>query len=323
MQRNAFLLALTAGFISAIVFASATTGPVALRFVLYVLTPLSLYLAGLGLGAVAAAIAGIFGASLILLLANPVVAFAYGLSTALPAYVVTHLLLLRRTTDHGNEWYPPGRVITVAALFGGMFTLLILLLMGGDAAALAKTMRELVESFVKAEVPTLPGGEALTQVQIEDIARKTLATLPFALGAVAMGTILFNTWFAARITHASGRLMRPWPDLRMVDLPAGTSLALLIATALTFVPDTPGLMATGFAGALTLAFALIGLATIHVYVAASPWKPFVLWTLYLAAVFLTAPALLVLALGGLAETVFRYRQNNPPPPRPPPTAAAG
>ncbi len=50
MPTNVFLLALAAGIISAIVFASATTGAMLLRVVLFLLTPLSLYLAGLGLG---------------------------------------------------------------------------------------------------------------------------------------------------------------------------------------------------------------------------------------------------------------------------------
>ena len=58
MPTNVFLLSLAAGIISAVVFASATTGAMLFRVVLFFLTPLSLYLAGLGLGTVAAAIAG-------------------------------------------------------------------------------------------------------------------------------------------------------------------------------------------------------------------------------------------------------------------------
>jgi hypothetical protein len=50
MPTNVFILAIAAGVVSAVVFASATTGAMLLRVVLFLLTPLSLYLAGLGLG---------------------------------------------------------------------------------------------------------------------------------------------------------------------------------------------------------------------------------------------------------------------------------
>jgi hypothetical protein len=53
------LIALGAGLISAVVFASATTGPLLMRMVLFLLTALPLFLAGLGLGPRAAAVAGV------------------------------------------------------------------------------------------------------------------------------------------------------------------------------------------------------------------------------------------------------------------------
>jgi len=317
MQTNAFVLALMAGLISAVVFASATTGPVVLRFLLYVLTPLSLYLVGLGLGPIAAAIAAIAGMVVIILFANPLVAFAYGVSTALPAFVLTRLALLSRGDGPEREWYPPGRLVAAAALFGGAFAFFILMAMGGDADTLAKTTRELVATFVKTEMPGLPSGETLTEAQIDEIAKTTLATLPFALGTVAMGTVLFNLWLAGRITLASGRLLRPWPDLRQIALPASATFALLIATLLTFTGGMPGLVATGIAGAFTLAFALVGLASAHVLLSESPWRPFALWAIYIGLIFATGPMLLILALGGLAETIFNYRQRHPDGPAPP------
>ena len=67
------LIAFGAGLVSATVFASATTGPLLVRIVLFLLTPLALFLAGLGIGPLAAAIAGIAGTALV---------FAAGSSTA-------------------------------------------------------------------------------------------------------------------------------------------------------------------------------------------------------------------------------------------------
>ncbi|MFN0219157.1 MAG: DUF2232 domain-containing protein [Hyphomicrobium sp.] len=314
MPLNAIVLALAAGLISAVVFASATTGPVLLRIVLFFLTPLSLYLAGLGLGPRGAAVAAIAAILIILLLANPSTAVVYSLSTAVPAVVLTRSALLSRGEGGDTQWYPVGRLVMTAALFGGVFTVLALLMLGSDADALAKTMRSLVEAFVKTELPNIPGAQPVTEAQIDDIAAATLKTLPWALGMLTMATMLLNLWLAGRITLASGRLTRPWPNLSAAALPAGAIWALLAAVALTFAGGAPGLLAGGFAGALTAAFAIIGLSVAHVVTEGSPWRSFTLAFVYCALLFVTAGAALVLACVGVADTIFAYRARGPTPP---------
>ena len=74
MTPNTILLGLGAGLISAIVFVSATTGPVLARFAFFFLTPISLYLAGLGLGPLAAAVAAATATVIMLLIASPAAA---------------------------------------------------------------------------------------------------------------------------------------------------------------------------------------------------------------------------------------------------------
>ncbi len=319
MPTNAFLLALAAGLISAVVFASATTGPMLLRFILFFLTPLSLYLAGLGLGQVAAAIAAIVATLLIMVLASPLTAFVYAISSAIPAIVTTRLALLSRPTDGGQEWYPIGRIVAAAAFFGGAFAILVLMLMGGDTESLTKIMRDVVDAFVKSQIANLPGAPTFTDDQITELAKTTLNSLPWVLGGLGMATILFNLWLAGRITLASGRLVRPWPDLAALELPASALFALLIAMVLTFLGNMPGLFAGGIAGAFLIAFALVGLALVHTLTRTSPWRNFALAAVYGALLFFTAPALALLAIGGLAETVFGYRTiRTGEPPEPPP-----
>lgn len=307
MPINAILLALAAGVISAVVFASATTGPALLRIVLFFLTPLSLYLAGLGLGPLAAIVAAISAIVLILLLANPVTGLVYAVSTAIPAVVLTRSALLSRSDDSGVHWYPIGRIVLTAALFSGAFAALALLLLGGDAEALTKSMRTMVESFVKNELPNIPGAKPVTDAQVDDIAATTLKMLPWALGMVTMATMLFNLWLAGKITQASGRLTRPWPNLSATALPSAAAWALLAAVALTFITGAPGLLAGGFAGAFVAAFAIVGLAVAHVVTEGSPWRGFILTLLYASLAFITAGAALILAGVGIAETIFRYR----------------
>jgi len=320
MPTNALLLALAAGLISAVVFASATTGPMLLRFVLFFLTPLSLYLAGLGLGQVAVAIAAIAATLLITLLATPLTALGYAVTSAVPALVTTRLALLSRPiSDDVQEWYPVGRIVAAAAFFGGAFAILVLVLMGGDTASLTKIMRDVVDAFVKSQIANLPGAPTFTDDQITELAKTTLNSLPWVLGGLGMATILFNLWLAGRITLASGRLVRPWPDLASLELPASALFALMIAMVLTFLGEMPGLFAGGIAGAFLIAFALVGLALAHTLTRDSPWRNFTLAALYGALLFFTAPALALLAIAGLAETVFGYRSiRTGVPPDPPP-----
>jgi len=316
MPTNVILLAVAAGLISAVVFASATTGAMLLRFILFFLTPLSLYLAGLGLGIVAVAIAAITATAAVLVMANPLAAEVYAISTALPAVVCTRLALLSRETDGEREWYPLGRIVVVAAVFSALFATLAMIVMGGDIDTLTKMLRTIVEAFVKTELSRIPGAPEIGAEQIDEITRATLASLPWALGLLAMGTILLNLWLAGRITLASGRLTRPWPDLSRFSMPPGATFVLLGAIGLTFVGGLTGLMAAGVAAPFTLAFALVGLAAAHALTRGSPWRAFILTALYVGIVFVPHIGLL-LAIAGLAETIFRYRAAGSGPPNAP------
>ncbi|MCC7016650.1 MAG: DUF2232 domain-containing protein [Rhodospirillales bacterium] len=308
MNTNALLLAICAGLISAVVFASATTGPMLLRVVLFFLTPLSLYLAGLGLGPAYAAIAAATATLSVLLVTNPAAATLYGLSEAVPAVIMSRLALLSRGDDEAREWYPVGRMIAAAALLSGAFAGLMLFAMsGGDIETLGKTVRTFVAAFVKNELTQLPGAPAVTEPQIDEIAKTTLTMLPWALAILSMLTILINLWLAGRITVASGRLTRPWPDLAMTILPQGLALAFVAMMAGSFVGGMPGLAAGGFAAAFAFAFLLIGLAVVHAVTRGSPWRSFVLAVLYTAVFVFFAGTSLALTLLGLAEGAFGFR----------------
>jgi hypothetical protein len=312
MPTKVFLLAIAAGVISAVVFASATTGAMMLRVILFLLTPLSLYLAGLGLGVIAGAIAAITATTAVMLMANPLTAEVYAISTAIPAVICTRFTLMSRGPEDDREWYPIGRIVVVAALFAGVFAMLALILMGGDVDTLTKMLRGAVESFVKSELSQIPGAPAIGEAEVDQITRSTLATLPWALGLLAMATTLLNLWLAGRITLASGRLVRPWPDLAQFKMPAGATLFLFAAIGLTFTGGLTGLLAAGVAAPFTLAFALVGLGLVHVLTRGSQWRTFILSALYIGAVLVPHVGLL-LALVGLAETVFGYRTTGKPP----------
>ncbi len=273
------LIAVAAGLVSAVVFASATTGPLLMRMVLFLLTPLALFLAGLGLGPLAAAVAGdrrhaprarrrhtdrragLRGSA-----GNP----GRRPHLSRPAQ--------SRCADGSVEWYPIGRLIIVAAILAGVFSSLTLMLLGGDIETLRTALREMLQTFVNNELPKMPGradARAGGDRRGDRPSPRRCCRRPSAIST--MGSLLFNFWLAGRITLASGRLQRPWPDFPPSSIRRLTPLLLAVATGAAFLAGLPGLIAAGFAGPLFLAYVLLGLAVVHYMTRGRSWRPFALW----------------------------------------------
>ena len=101
------LIGLGAGFVSAVVFASATTGPMFSRLLLFLLTPLALFLAGLGAGPTIAVIAGIAGTAIVWAAGSAAAAVVFATSQAVPAIVLVYLASLNRTTATATDCSGP------------------------------------------------------------------------------------------------------------------------------------------------------------------------------------------------------------------------
>ncbi len=313
------LIGLGAGLVSAVVFASATTGPVLIRMVLFLLTPLALFLAGLGLGPLAAAAGGLAGTMLVLVAGSLAGALVFAAAQAIPVVILTYLASLNRQTGDGVvEWYPAGRLIIVAAILAGLFSTLTLFLLGGDVETLRTALRDMLQTFVNSELPKMPDAPTLGPAEIDEATAIALALLPAASAISTMGSLLFNFWLAGRITMASGRLQRPWPDLAAIIYPPVTPLLLALATGAGFLAGLPGLIAAGFAGPLFLAYVLLGLAVVHFMTRGRSWRPFALWGLYASLFIMNTVASLAIALLGLAEAIWPMRKVAPPPKHPPP-----
>lgn len=308
MTTNQSLLTIAAGLMAAVVFASAATGPMILRVVLFFLTPLSLYLAGLGIGPAASGLATVIATLAILFITNPTAGVVFAVSAGAPAAYITRLALLgRRNGDEVVEWYPIGHILLAAALFAGAFAALAVALMGSNMEALTAAMRTFVENFVKTEMPQIPGSPPLTEEQITEITTRIIGLMPATLAALSFVTTLLNLWLAGRITLASGRLVRPWPDLSKLSLPPAATWGFLASALLALVSGMIGLIAGGFSGALMLAFAVVGLSIVHALTRGSPWRGFVLLAVYTAVAIITPIAILALAVAGLSDTFFKFR----------------
>lgn len=132
-------------------------------------------------------------------------------------------------------------------------------------------------------------------------------------------TSLLNLWLAAMIVHVSGRLKRPWPQIAQMSFPPFAATVLAIAVAGTFLPDLIGLASGVFAASLLLAYALLGFAVVHVLTARFAGRSFMLSGLYFTVGLFGWPIVLMSLLGLLetiAALRARSVARRPPPPTP-------
>lgn len=304
------------GLVSAALFTSAATAT-SLAGILFYLAPLPLCLAGLGWGGMATLLSALTGTVVVAASLGAATAAVFALSIAAPTALLAHLALLSRpaATPNGQvvgalEWYPPGRIVGWAALIAGLLAGILVLTVGYDQEAYRDTIREILEHSTLKELDR--NGTVFTEEAIASLSSVLARALPAAFAVIWLTITLFNLWIAALIVDASGRALRPWPDLRGFELPNALVPIFAAALAASFLPGLPGLLATGLAGALLFAYVLQGLAVIHLYSRGLPFRAVLLTAVYLG-ILLVGWVALVVAILGLAEPLLGLRQRRQPP----------
>ena len=311
-MMNRTTISILLGLVAAVVFVSATTGPLFIRFLLFLMTPLPIFLAGTGWGVLAALIAGLAGTALTLVL-GPGAALIFAASQAIPAAVLTYLAGLSRETvaEPGRvaerEWYPPGRLVIWSAVMAALPTAFWLFAYSGELETLRQTLSKEIAELLKSQIPKGPDGAPLTDEQLLEIARTIVKLLPAASAISWMGALLFNLWLAGRIMLASSQLERPWPDLAALTYSPAVPFVMAAATFASLVGGWPGMAASALSGTFMFAYILLGLAVVHYLSRGNSWRPFLLWGLYTALLFLASWLALPLAILGLAEQFLHLR----------------
>jgi hypothetical protein len=313
-------IGLAAGCASALMFASIISGAL-ISLLLFYLAPLPLMVAALGWGPIAATIGGIVAASGLGAIFGLPYCIAFVITVALPAWWLGHLALLGRPlTDPaaGNgaalaapqfEWYPAGRILLWISGFAALTTIAAMLTLGSDSETITSSLRSGLMRILGARDAASPG-------DIERWVTALAIIAPAAATIVAMMTLTLNLWLAGKITATSGRLQRPWPDLKSAELPPMTLVALCVALAFCFIGGLAAMFAQITTTALMMAYGLTGFAVLHTLTLALKSRVFWLCCTYAIVVAFGWPVLAMIALG-LADAVFglrqRYLRGKPPP----------
>jgi hypothetical protein len=302
-------------------FASIISGAL-ISLLLFYLAPLPLMVAALGWGPISATIGGIVAATGLGAIFGLPYCIAFAVTAALPAWWLGHLALLGRPVTNGAssgngaspvapalEWYPVGRILLWVSGFAALTTMAALLTLGTDAATVTDAMRR---GLLRIIGPRDTASTGETEQWIDALV--TIA--PVAAAVVAMMTLTLNLWLAARITATSGRLHRPWPDLKSADLPPMTLAALCVAVAFCFAGGLLAILAQIVTAALMMAYALIGFAVLHTLTLALKSRALWLSLSYVIVVVFSWPVLAMVILG-LADALLgirqRFMRGRPPP----------
>jgi hypothetical protein len=315
------LIAIAAGCASALMYASMISGAL-ISVVLIYLAPLPLMVAAIGWGPLSAAIGGIGAAIGLGAIFGLPHCIAFVVMVALPAWWLGHLVLLGRAVTDATlsgddasavapdlEWYPIGSILLWLAGFATLITMATLLSLGTDFASVTDALRQ-GWLLILNRRDAAAAGETRQLVD----ALVTITPAAAAMGFTIM--LMLNLWLAAKITATSGRLHRPWPDLKNTALPSMTLVLLFVAIALCFIGGLPAILALIVATALIITYAFTGFAVLHTLTLTLKNRALWLCCAYTVVVVFSWPILVIAALG-IADAVFgfrqRYLQGRPPP----------
>ena len=314
-----FAIPVGAGVASALLFALTVKGtPVAVA--LAYLAPLPLMIAALGWGALGGLLAGGLAAGALAAIFDVQGALVFLLAIALPAWLLPSLAIAPRyappwrrpaaAAAEPPQRTPVGVVVTVAAALGAFAGLagLATLIVGhsGYDAGLNALIGELTPAIEQTldGVVSLPDG-----VTARDVAEEVAKLAPLATATLGFLTLCFNLYLAARSTALSHRLPRPWPDLptefvlpRWLGLVAVAAVGTAIA-----LPEPIDQFAWVFAGPLSAAYALQGLAVLHALSRGLPFRPLLIAVLYFCCGYRAHMALPLVAVVGLIDSAANLR----------------
>ncbi|HEV2603383.1 MAG TPA: DUF2232 domain-containing protein [Microvirga sp.] len=296
-----------AGLVSALLFGVVITGSPLAMLLSYV-APLPVLITALGWNHRSGLVAAVAGGLATALAFRFEAGLAFVVGSALPAWWVAYLALLGRPNADGTmEWYPVGRLLLWVAAAAALVTLAGVMALGsGDYEGYRTALRTSLAAILRSGATPPPQGAAPDTV--ENLVDTLVSAVPYIASAVFALVFTLNLWLAARVVQTSQRLIRPWPYLPATAMPRQALLLMAGAIVLSLAPGFIGVAGLSLAGALTIAFALQGLAFVHETTRGRNARVAILTGLYVLIVFVGHTVLPLLAVLGMADIAMALRQ---------------
>jgi len=202
-------------------------------------------------------------------------------------------------------------VIVTAGIFAFLVvagTLAYMQLEGENFPALVDKMAANIKPVMMQQT----GADLLRAREVDAFAHLLARSLPAVAAGVIFVAYLVDLWLAGRVVQISQRLQVPWPNIaREFRVPRLLALVFFAAVGLIFLGGPVGVIASLAASVMGVAFALQGLAVIHVATLGLRFRNNLLFLIYLFVVPLTPWSLAPFTLLGLVEAGFSLRDRKP------------
>jgi hypothetical protein len=327
-------VAFGSGLAATLLLLAAFQGSVPALLLAY-LSPLPLMIATIGFGHMTgfgAVVAAFITLVALLIAANPddlsptafldsaIESLVFVIGAALPSWWLARLASLSRSApilpflgaaapekNEGPETSRLSLIIVTAATFAFAMvaaTLASFVLSHENFAVLIERAAANIKPVLSQET----GADLLRNKEIDAVAHFLAKALPAIAAGVIFLVYLVDLWLAGRIVLISQRLQVPWPNIaREFRVPRFLALVFVAAVGGIFVGGPAGLIASLVASVLGVAFALQGLAVIHVMTLGQRFRANVLFVVYLFVVPLLPWSLAPFTLLGLFEAGLSLR----------------
>ncbi|WP_417515718.1 DUF2232 domain-containing protein [Minwuia sp.] len=272
-------------------------------FMLSMIAPMPIFIAGLMQGWLFSLGAGLLAAAITLGIGGTLPAALFTATVVLPASVLVRQALLAQPDQDGDlVWYP---VTRLALWLGGVGVVIGL---GAMAVIDAQILDGIVDTAL-----AIVAGESEIPAEVRDRVRDfAVRAVPAFIATSAVLSLLLNGSVAQRIAERTGRAVRPRLVFTDMRLPSVLALGLAVLTlAPLFLTGVAGQVAMILAFMLGMLFALQGLIVAHLYARAAGGVPLMagLYIFGLALLLLLGPVLIMtLLLLGIADAFFSLRR---------------
>jgi hypothetical protein len=315
-RQTAYAIALGAG-IAAGLMALAGLRPSAISLPLLIAAPLPVYVASLGWGTTAGIIAAIVATAAGLLWHGVAAAAVTAGLLFAPAALAGHLANLAQPDPQGKGliWFPlSGILLRLMGSIGVGFVIAGIAL-GYEANDVTAAFVGLFREVLTAD----PGAEIPSEEMLVQSARTYAAMLPAVVPAMWLMAHVLVMHIAAVITARSGLLARPPEDIAAnMRLPSAALAVPALGLAGMMMLPSPGYEISAIAAGVGIAaFALSGIAELHVVTRGRPSRGIVLFFAWLTLVVFGFPVFVFAAMG-VARSLRAAPSNLPPPGTPGP-----
>jgi hypothetical protein len=291
-----WLLSAGAGVASALLYGLPPVGLLG-ALVLPVLVPAPLFMAGLGLGAKAGAVASAIAAAGVLILQGTIPGAIFACGFAAPVAILVRQALLSRTDVGDTEWYPAGLLAATLTIVGLMLAVAIAAAISSLPVqeAFDEHLRIFAENFA-AKSDGITAEELL--LKMEPVKR----LLPAIMTAYWMAVLMASGVLSQAALEKLKRNLRPWPDFAGMMLPNWmAAVAAVTLAAAMLLPDPAGIYALAMTFAASFAFLVQGLAVVHAFNRKIHGGTILLMIFYVLVFGQGWPAVLVVLLGAVEQ----------------------